>query len=116
MGTCGWSDPSLLKCGRFYPSSVKSAEERLAYYSSQWPCVEVDTSTYAIPRAESTKKWIDATSPGFTFHVKAFGLFCSGSAPASTLPYEVRARFSSAPRIPESLNAVPHAGALDPRP
>ncbi len=34
-GTCGWSDASLVRCGRFYPASVKassSSEEKLRHY------------------------------------------------------------------------------------
>ena len=40
---------------------------------------QVDTSTYAIPRADATARWARATAaaPGFRFHFKAFGLFCS---------------------------------------
>lgn len=35
-GTCGWSDASLVRCGRFYPSSMRaraSSEEKLRHYS-----------------------------------------------------------------------------------
>lgn len=35
-GTCGWSDASLVRCGRFYPASMRasaSSEEKLRHYS-----------------------------------------------------------------------------------
>eukprot|EP00850_Spirogloea_muscicola_P014681 SM000107S14047 [mRNA] locus=s107:141773:144739:- [translate_table: standard] len=38
MGTCGWSDESIQRCGRFYPASVRSAEARLRHYSTHFPC------------------------------------------------------------------------------
>ena len=76
MGTCGWSDDSIGRCGRFYPpAAAASAVERLRHYSRHFPCVEVDTSTYAIPQPDVVAKWAAATPAGFTFHVKAFGLF-----------------------------------------
>lgn len=34
-GTCGWSDASLVRCGRFYPAAVKvgsSSEDKLRHY------------------------------------------------------------------------------------
>ena len=40
QGTCGWNDASILKCGRFYPSSVKTAVERLPHYATHFPSVE----------------------------------------------------------------------------
>ncbi|PSC76227.1 UPF0759 -like isoform X2 [Micractinium conductrix] len=91
QGTCGWSDPGLVRCGRFYPQGVRSSEDKLWLYSRQFPCVEVDTSTYAIPRADVTQRWAQAAAPGFRFHVKAFGLFCWQSCAASALPAEARA-------------------------
>jgi hypothetical protein len=39
QGTCGWNDATILKCGRFYPSSVKTAVERLPHYATHFPSV-----------------------------------------------------------------------------
>ena len=44
-GTCGWSDPSIVACGRFYPKSVRTAAEKLTVYSRTFACVEVCTNT-----------------------------------------------------------------------
>ena len=49
IGTSSWTDPTLIKSGRFYPSWANSAEARLRYYASQFGLVEVDSSYYAIP-------------------------------------------------------------------
>lgn len=75
QGTCGWSDLSIVKCGRFYPASVKTTEDRLLHYSRFFPCVECDTSNYAIPSPMRVEKWLKCVPTGFKFHFKAFGLF-----------------------------------------
>ncbi|KXZ47375.1 hypothetical protein GPECTOR_36g96 [Gonium pectorale] len=90
FGTCGWSDDSILRCGRFYPAWVKSAEQRLEFYGTHFPCVEVDSSTYAIPRPSVTANWAARVPAGFAFHFKAFGLFCHRQCSFSSLPAEVK--------------------------
>ena len=52
IGTASWTDPTLVKSGRFYPPGTSTAEARLRYYASQFPIVEVDSSYYFIPRQE----------------------------------------------------------------
>jgi uncharacterized protein YecE (DUF72 family) len=44
IGTCSWTDPTLIRSGRFYPATAKSAEARLRFYASQFRLVEVDSS------------------------------------------------------------------------
>lgn len=44
--------------------------QRLDVYSTHFPCVEVDSSCYAIPSATTTAKWVRRTPPGFLFHFK----------------------------------------------
>ncbi|KAG2496693.1 hypothetical protein HYH03_005110 [Edaphochlamys debaryana] len=92
FGTCGWTDDSILRCGRFYPAGVKTAEQRLEVYGRHFPCVEVDSSTYAIPRPNATASWAARVPKGFRFHFKAFGLFCNRSCPFSALPWEAKQR------------------------
>ena len=75
QGTCGWSDSSIVKCGRFYPGSVKTSEDRLLHYSRFFPCVECDSSNYAIPSPAAVEKWLKCVPAGFKFHFKAFGFF-----------------------------------------
>ena len=43
-GTASWTDKSLIQCGRYYPADVKTPEERLRFYASEFPIVEVDSS------------------------------------------------------------------------
>lgn len=89
-GLCGWTDEGLTRSG-FYPAAAKtSSAEQLRHYSRHLPCVEVDTSTYAIPTVETTTKWAAATAPNFLFHVKAFGIFAATAVPLNSLPRAVR--------------------------
>ena len=54
VGTASWADKSLVDSGKFYPPDVTSPEERLRYYASQFPMVEVDSSYYAMPLPATT--------------------------------------------------------------
>lgn len=40
VGTASWTDRTLIKSGRFYPSEVQSAEARLRYHASQFCLVD----------------------------------------------------------------------------
>ncbi|WP_199617113.1 DUF72 domain-containing protein [Paenibacillus alkalitolerans] len=65
IGLAGWGDhPSV------YPPGT-AAGRKLALYSRQFPVVEVDNSFYAIPAAETVRKWVDETADDFGFVVKA---------------------------------------------
>lgn len=90
MGTCGWTDESIGKCGRFYPGYVKSATQRLRHYSTHFPCVEVDTSNYAIPPAERIADWASQTPATFKFHFKIFSLFTLAAVTVSSIPAALR--------------------------
>lgn len=59
---------------RWYPQGVRSAEQRLRYYAARFDTVEVDSVFYAIPKREYAENWVERTPPGFTFHVKAYGM------------------------------------------
>ena len=72
IGTASWADPSLIKCGTFYPPDAKSPEARLRFYASQFPLVEVDSPYYAIPSANTAKLWAERTPDDFVFDAKAF--------------------------------------------
>ena len=88
-GTCGWTDESLAKSG-WFPAACTSSLDRLRHFSRHFPCVEVDTSTYAIPAPEVTSKWAEATPANFIFHVKAFGIFCGAAVNSNALPRATR--------------------------
>lgn len=90
MGTCGWGDESIGRCGRFYPAGIRSAKDRLRHYSTHFPCVEVDTSNYAMPGAQRIREWMDQTPTTFKFHFKVFGIFTGLAVPVNAIPQDVR--------------------------
>src|SRR6266536_4277530 len=53
VGTASWTDPTMTARGVFYPAGAESAEERLGYYASRFPLVEVDATYYALPSART---------------------------------------------------------------
>jgi uncharacterized protein YecE (DUF72 family) len=89
IGTCSWTDPTILKSG-WYPPRADSAEERLQYYASQFPVVEVDSSYYALPSERNAQLWAARTPDGFTFDIKAFALMTGHGTQASKLPPVLR--------------------------
>lgn len=90
VGSCAWTDRSLVACGRFYPPGCSSAEARLRFYASRFPMVEVDASYYAMPSAEHARRWAERTPPGFRFHVKLFRLLTNHPTPAAMLPRDLQ--------------------------
>lgn len=97
MGTCGWTDDTLLQCGRFYAPGTRTPIARLKQYARSFPCVEIDTSTYAIPRRDQVREWMSVVPPGFKFHIKAFGLFPSRAVTTAALPRTSLARTAAPP-------------------
>jgi len=86
VGTSSWTDPSLIECGRFYPASARSAEERLRYYSSQFRLVEVDSTYYSLPQERVSELWTARTPKDFILDIKAFRLFTQHPTPVKVLP------------------------------
>lgn len=99
VGTSSWTDPTLLACGRFYPASARTAEDRLRFYASRFPLVEVDSSYYRLPAARTAYLWTQRTPPGFVFHLKAFRLFTGHLTPVAALPADIAAELPPAARI-----------------
>lgn len=74
VGISSWTEPTLVKAGTFYPKEAKSAEERLKFYASQFPVVEVDSTYYSPPSERNSVLWIERTPQDFTFDIKAYSL------------------------------------------
>ena len=89
-GIAGWIDKSLIDSKLFYPLHVKSSEERLQFYASQFSLVEVDSTYYGMPKPENSELWVARTPPGFTFDVKSFSLFTNHPTKAMALPKDIR--------------------------
>ena len=96
VGSCSWTDPTLIASGRFYPAGVTSAAQRLRYYAGQFPLVEVDSTYYAPPTERNSVLWVERTAPGFTFNVKAFALLTGHPARVERMPPWLRDAISPA--------------------
>ena len=60
IGTASWTDPTMTAAGVFYPTGADSAEERLQYYASRFPLVEVDATYYSLPVRRTSELWVAA--------------------------------------------------------
>jgi len=89
VGTASWTDKTLLVSG-WYPPEADTPEQRLRFYARQFPLVEVDSSYYALPAAQTAATWAARTPAGFTFDVKAFSLFTQHPTPLKALPVDLR--------------------------
>ena len=94
-GTASWTDKSLIETKAFYPRGCNSAEGRLRYYASQFPCVEVDSSYYAMPSTTNAQLWAERTPDHFLFNVKAFRLFTGHQTPVTALPKDIQAAMAT---------------------
>lgn len=89
IGTASWTDRSLIGCKRFYPRGCSSAEDRLRFYASQFPVVEIDSSYYAMPSPANSRLWVERTPASFVFNIKAFRLFTGHQTAPACLPKDV---------------------------
>jgi uncharacterized protein YecE (DUF72 family) len=86
IGTASWTDPTITKGGVFYPRGVTSSEDRLRYYASQFPTVEVDSTYYSLPERAIAALWAERTPDDFVFHVKAHALMTGQPTEVARLP------------------------------
>jgi uncharacterized protein YecE (DUF72 family) len=68
VGTCGWQYRDWR--GVVYPTGVPP-HDWLAWYARRFPVVEVDSTFYRLPSANTVQRWHEQTPPGFQFVVKA---------------------------------------------
>jgi uncharacterized protein YecE (DUF72 family) len=90
LGTCSWTDPTLVESENFYPRKTMTAEERLGFYADQFPVVEVDATYYAPPSERVAGMWVERTPQSFRFDVKAFRLLTQHPTPHNSLWKEFR--------------------------
>jgi uncharacterized protein YecE (DUF72 family) len=89
-GTASWTDPTMTAPGVFYPTGASSAEERLRYYASQFPLVEVDATYYALPYKRMAEAWVERTPKDFVFDIKAHALMTGQPTEVARLPKAIR--------------------------
>lgn len=107
VGIASWTDPSMTARGVFYPDRMSKAEERLKFYASRFPMVEVDSTYYALPSRSTAQLWAERTPAGFTFNVKAHALMTGQPTEVARLPKDIKAA------LPESLAGKQRIYATD---
>lgn len=107
VGTASWADPSLVKSDTFYPLYLKTAEDRLRFYASQFRTVEVDSSYYALPSEKNSRLWAERTPPGFIFNVKAFAMLTQHPAEVARLPTAIKEMLTPAQKAEARLEKPP---------
>ena len=90
IGTAGWTDKTLLPAGLFYPEGVDTPEDRLRYYASRFPLVEIDSSYYGLPVRRNSELWAARTPDGFRFDIKAYALMTGHPTEVARLPRTLR--------------------------
>jgi len=90
VGSCSWTEKSLIKSGEFYPGGIKSAEDRLRYYSGHFDTVEVDSTYYAIPAKNNVLLWAQRTPDNFIFHIKVYAPLTGHGVDPRTLSPDIR--------------------------
>src|SRR2546428_7644350 len=89
FGTASWPDPTMTAPGVFYPRGADSAEERLRFYASQFPVVEVDATYYTLPNKRTAESWVERTPYGFVFGITAHALMTGQPTKVTRLPTAV---------------------------
>src|SRR5690349_7408547 len=107
VGTASWTDPTMTASGVFYPSEAGTAEERLQFYASRFPVVEVDATYYALPSRRLSELWVDRTPPDFVFDIKAHALLTGQPTETKRLPKALREA------LPATLAEKPRLYAKD---
>src|ERR671929_247998 len=87
VGTSSWADPGFV--AEWYPPGLP-ARDRLAWYAERFDAVEVNSTFYAVPGADTVARWAAITPPGFTFDVKLHRLLSRHAAGLDSLPPDLR--------------------------
>ena len=87
VGTSSWADPGFVK--EWYPPKLP-AKERLPWYARHFEYVELNSSFYAVPDRNTVHNWVQVTPERFRVDVKAHRALSRHSAPAESLPPDLR--------------------------
>lgn len=104
IGTCSWTESSLIESGAFYPHGAGTPKARLKYYSHRFDTVEIESSYYQIPTLEMAHAWVSRTPPNFLFHAKAFGALTGHNIDPRRLPEHLRRMLPESDREKEELH------------
>ena len=67
IGTCAWSFDEWRES--FYPPELPESEW-LEFYARHFPAVEIDSTFYHVPAADTVLRWGETTPPNFRFACK----------------------------------------------
>jgi uncharacterized protein YecE (DUF72 family) len=90
VGTCSWTDATLVKETEWYPKRSMSAAARLGYYASQFSIAEADSTYYFPPSPQLARGWAERTPEAFTMNVKAYALMTGHPAKPNSLWPDLR--------------------------
>lgn len=94
IGTCSWTEKTLIHSGEFYPKNVRTAEGRLQFYASRYDTVEIDSTYYAIPTKSNAYLWAQRTPAHFVFHIKVYGALTGHGIDPRALPPDIRSELT----------------------
>ena len=90
VGTTSWSERSLVHETNWYPRRTMKAAERIAFYASRFPLVEMDATSRFPPTPDLARQWVERTPDGFTVDVQGWTLLCGGAALPDSLWEDLR--------------------------
>ncbi len=103
IGTCSWTEKSLIQSKEFYPRGISTAESRLRYYADNFDVVEADSPYYSIPDINTTEQWAERTPQKFVFNVKAYGALTGHAVDPKSLPVDIAASLPKAEREKKNI-------------
>jgi uncharacterized protein YecE (DUF72 family) len=89
IGTASWTDPGFVE--DWYPPKLP-ASARLKWYAEHFDYVEVNATFYAIPTAQTARRWVTETPDDFLFDVKLPKVLSRHAMQAKFLPPDLRSR------------------------
>ena len=103
VGTCSWTEKSLIQSGEWYPKIARTAETRLKYYAEHFNTVEVDSTYYAIPTKSNAYLWAQRSPEDFLFQIKVYGVLTGHAVDPRSLPPDIRSELPAKDRIQKYL-------------
>ena len=91
VGTCSWTDRTLVNETDWYPKKSMSAAERLKFYAAKFPITEADSTYYFPPSPDLARGWAERTPDDFIMNVKAYSLLTGHPARPDSLWPDMRA-------------------------
>src|SRR5215211_1475867 len=110
VGTCSWTDRTLVEETDWYPKKSMSAEARLRFYAEHFRITEADSTYYSPPTPQLCRAWAQRTPAHFVMNVKAYSLLTGHPTKPQSLWSDLRAELPA--DVAEKRNVYAHH--LDP--